>query len=53
MPQLKSANCGKKAAWPEMEINLLAWITGKRKNSLAILPSLVQIKALELAEDER
>ena len=38
---LKRANRGKKAAWSELEIDLLAWITEKRNNGLAILPSLV------------
>ena len=53
MPQLKRANRGKKAAWPELEVDLLAWITEKRNNGLSILPSLVQLKALELAESEK
>ena len=44
MPRLKRANRGKKAAWPELEIDLLAWITEKRNNGLAILPSLVRLK---------
>ena len=30
MPQLKRANRGKKAAWPELETDLLPWITEKR-----------------------
>ena len=53
MPRLKRANHGKKAAWSELEVNLLSWITEKRNNGLAILPSLVQLKALELAKDEK
>lgn len=53
MPRLKRANRGKRAAWPELEIDLLAWITEKRNNGLAILPSLVRLKALELAKDEK
>ena len=53
MPRLKRANRGKKAAWPELEIDLLAWITEKRNNGLAILPSIVRLKALELAKDEK
>jgi len=53
MPQLKRANRGKRAAWPELEIDLLTWITEKRNNGLAILPSLVRLKALELAKDEK
>ena len=31
MPRLKRANRGKKAAWPELEVDLLEWITEKRK----------------------
>ena len=53
MPRLRCANHGKKAAWLELEIDLLAWITEKRNNGLAILPSLVWLKALELAKDEK
>jgi len=53
MPRLKRANQGKKAAWPELEIDLLSWIMEKRNNGLAILPSLVQLKALELAKEEK
>ena len=53
MPRLKRANRGKKAAWPELEVDLLSWITEKRNNGLAILPSLVRLKALELAKDEK
>ena len=41
MPRLKLANRGKKAVWPELEVDLLAWITKKRNNGLAILPSIV------------
>ena len=53
MPQLKCANRGKKAAWPELEVDLLAWITEKRNNGLAILPSVEQLKALELAKNKK
>ena len=53
MPRLKRANRGKKAAWPELEVDLLAWITEKRNNGLAILPSIVQLKALALAKNEK
>ena len=53
MPRLKRANRGKKASWPELEIDLLAWITEKRNNGLAILPSIVRLKALDLAKDEK
>ena len=30
MPRLKRANRGKKAAWPELEVDLLKWITEKQ-----------------------
>ena len=53
MPRLKRANRGKKAAWPELEVDLLAWITEKRNNGLAILSSIVLLKALELAKNEK
>ena len=53
MPRLKRANRGKKAAWPELEVDLLAWITEKRNNGLSILPSLVRLKALELAKSKK
>ena len=32
IPRLKRANRGKKAAWPELEVDLLEWITEKRNN---------------------
>ena len=51
IPRLKRP--GKKAAWPELEIDLLAWFTEKRNNCLAILPSLVCLKALDLAKDKK
>ena len=41
MPRLKRANREKKPVWPELEVDLLAWITEKRSNGLAILPSFV------------
>ena len=53
MPRLKRANRGKKAAWPELEEDLLDWITEKRNNGLAILPSLVCMQALEMAKNEK
>ena len=53
MPWLKHSNREKKAAWPKLETDLLVWITEKRNNGLAILPSLVRLKALELAKDEK
>ena len=53
MPRLKRANRGKKAAWLELEVDLLAWITEKRNNGLAILPSIVRLKALELAKNKK
>ena len=53
MPRLKRANRGKKAAWPELEIDLLEWITEKRNNGLAILPSMVRLKALQMAKQDK
>ena len=38
---LKCANCRKQAVWLELEIDLLAQITERRKNGLAILLSFV------------
>ena len=53
MPWIKRANRGKKAARPELEIDLLAWITEKRNNGIAILPFLARLKAIELAKDKK
>ena len=53
MPRLKRVNRGKKSARPELEIDLLVWIIEKRNNGIAILPSLVRLKALELAKDKK
>ena len=53
MPRLNRANRGKKAAWLGLETDLLRWITEKRSNGLAILLSLVRLKALEMAKDEK
>ena len=53
MPRSKRANRGKTAAWPELEVDLLSWITEKRNNGLAILPSLVRLKVLELAKHKK
>ena len=49
---LKRANCGKQAVWLELEIDLLARITERRKNGLAILLSFVWMKALRFAKEE-
>ena len=53
MPRLRRANRGKKAAWPGLQTDLLGWITEKRNNGLAIVPSLVRLKALKMAKDEK
>lgn len=54
MPCLKHANCGKKAAWPELETDLLGWVTEKRNIGLAVLLLLVRfIKALKMANEEK
>ena len=50
MNQLERANHGKKAAWQELETDLLGWIMEKRNNGLEILPPLVRLKALERAQ---
>ena len=47
-----SESC-KKAAWPELEVDLLEWVTEKRNNGLAILPSLVRLKALDMAKNQK
>ena len=53
MPRLRRANRGKKAAWPGLETDLLGWITEKRNNGLASLPSLARLKALEMTKDQK
>ena len=53
MPRLKRANRGKTAAWPELEVDLLSWITETRISGLAILPSLVRLEAFELAKHKK
>ena len=50
MPQLQCANRARKAAWPRLEQDLMAWITEKRNNGLAILPAMVRLKAMELSK---
>lgn len=51
MPRLQRANRGKKAAWPRLEQDVMAWITEKRNNGLAILPTMIRLKAIELSKD--
>jgi len=53
MPQLKEVNCVKKAAWPELQVDLLEWITEKWNNGLTILPSLVRLKSLNMAKHKK
>ena len=50
MPRLQRANRGRKAAWPRLEQDLMAWITQKRNNGLAILPAMIRLKAMELSK---
>lgn len=50
MPRLQRANRGRKAAWPRLEQDLMAWITEKRNNGLAILPAMIRLKAMELSK---
>ena len=45
----RCADRGRKAAWPRLEQDLMAWITKKRNDGLAILPNIVRLKALELS----
>ena len=51
MPRLQRANHGKKATWPRLEQDVMAWITEKRNNGLAILPTMIRLKAMELLKD--
>ena len=51
MPRLQCANHGKKAAWLRLEQDVMAWITEKRNNGLAILPTMIRLKAIELLKD--
>ena len=51
MPCLQRANHGKKATWPRLEQDVMAWIAEKRNNGLAILPTMIRLKAIELSKD--
>ena len=51
MPRLQRANRGKKATWPRLEQVVMAWITEKWNNGLAILPTMIRLKAIELSKD--
>ena len=51
MPRLKCGDCEREAALPRPEQDLMAWITEKRNDGLAILPNMVRPKALELSKD--
>lgn len=53
MPRLQRADRGRKAAWPRLEQDLMAWITEKRNNGLAILPAVVRLKAFEISKDPK
>ena len=53
MPRLQRADRGRKAAWPRLKQDLMAWITEKRNNGLAILPAMVRLKALEMSKDAK
>jgi len=50
MPQLQCANRRRKAAWPRLEQDLMAWITEKQNNGLAILLAMIRLKAMELSK---
>ena len=45
MPCLQRANRGKKAAWLRLEQDVMAWITEKRNNGLAIFADHGQTKS--------
>ena len=58
MPRLKRANRGKKAAWPELEIDLLAWRLNwrsicwlglQKKETMVLAIQCQRLKALELS----
>ena len=51
MPRLQRANRGKKATWPRLEQDVMSWITEKWNNGLAILPTMIRLKAIELSKD--
>ena len=51
MPRLQPANHGKKAAWLRLKQDVMAWITEKRNNGLAILLTMIRLKAIELSKD--
>ena len=53
MPRLQRANHGKKAAWLRLEQDVMAWITEKRNNGLAILPTMIRLKTIELLKDSQ
>ena len=53
MLRLQRADRGRKAAWPRLEQDLMAWITEKRNYELAILPAMVRLKALEMSKDAK
>lgn len=53
MPRLQRADRGRKAAWPRLAQDLMAWITEKRNNGLAILPAMVRLKAFEISKDRK
>ena len=53
MLRLQRADRGRKAAWPRLEQDLMAWITEKQNNGLAILPAMVRLKALEISKDAK
>ena len=53
MPRLQRADCGRKAAWPPLKQDLMAWITEKRNNGLAIPPAMVRLKEFEISKDPK
>ena len=51
MPRLERANRGKKAARLRLKQDVMAWITEKHNDGLAMLPTMIRLKALELSRD--
>ena len=52
MPKTKRARRGKQAAYPELEKDLLQWISTQRKNGYIVTPLVVRIHAKKLAREQ-
>lgn len=53
MRRLQRADHGRKAAWPRLKQDLMAWITEKWNNGLAILQAMVRLKAFKISKDQK